>query len=186
MNAKKEKIIKMSKILGELFVIGAAISAIAVVALTLGAAIAPTLAIDSFSFRGLWGDLPFGGGINEIRVALISEALGGGVVTAVLLITSFIFKDMSRGNTPFTKKNAHRLRLVSLLLVSLSIVAQPLRLLVYIIFVTSADGASVAINFDNLIFAATFFCLALIFEYGADLQQQADETLQGGTKWRLF
>ncbi len=98
------------------------------------------------------------------------------VLPAILFMASFIFKDMRCGNSPFTSKNANRLRIIALLLVALGIVIPPLKMLLTMIFIPSVT-AYFSIHFAEVVFAAVFLCLALIFEYGAELQRESDETL---------
>ena len=177
MNTKKEKIIKMSKVLNVFLKIGAIISVMAAVAAMVIAIIAPSLDLTSFSYGGIWLNTQFNGGVNEFRAILIPEIINGLFMASILFVASSIFKDMSRENTPFTQKNANRLKLISSFLVALGILIQPLRALLTIVFVSPHSDIFFSVNLGYLVFAAMFFCLALIFEYGAELQRESDETL---------
>ena len=176
MNTKQEKILKMSKFLDALMKIGAIFFIITIVAGAAGIIMAPSLDLTSFTVGEILGNTQFEGGADEFRTIMLNEILSAVVMSAILFVASFIFKDMSRGNTPFTAKNANRLRVISLLLIALSIVIPPLKMLLTMIFFTSAS-AYCSISLGQIIFAIMFFCLALIFEYGAELQRESDETL---------
>jgi len=70
----------------------------------------------------------------------------------------------------------NRLKIISLILIALGVIIPPAQWVISMVFM-SLEGYTIFANFTYAIFAAVFFCLALIFEYGAELQQQADETL---------
>ena len=175
---KIEKIKKMSKILDVILKITAIMIITGIAASSVITVAAPSLDLDNFKLAGMWGrTVALQGDVDEFRVVMIAEALNGAVVAAILFMASFIFKNISRGGSPFTQKNANRLKIISLLLIALSAVIPPLHALVSLVMLSSVSSLVVYFNFTYAIFAAVFFCLALIFEYGAELQQQADETL---------
>lgn len=176
MNTKKEKILKMSKILDAFLKIGAIMAIMGIVGMIIAVIMAPSLGVTTFSISGIWGGAPINAGLDEFRAVMISQMLGMAVVVAILFIASFIFKDMSRASTPFTQKNANRLKVIALLAAGFSLIVQPVRMLLTLLFFPAAN-LHVSINLGYLIFAIMFFCLALVFEYGAELQQQSDETL---------
>ena len=176
MNTKQEKILKMSKFLDALMKIGAILFIMTIAANSAAIIMAPSLDLTRFTIGETLGNARFEGGVDEFRTIMLIGILSAGVMSAILFVASFIFKDMSRGATPFTTKNANRLRVISLLLIALSIVIPPLKMLLTMIFFTSVK-AYFSINAGQIVFAIMFFCLALIFEYGAELQRESDETL---------
>lgn len=178
MNNKTEKIKKMSKILDAVLKITAIILIMAIVTMTILVVIAPRLDLDNFTIIGMiGGNIPFiGGDADAFRTLMTFEILNIIPIIAILFVASFIFKSISRGGSPFTQKNANRLKIISLLLIALGAVVPPLQVLITWIFIP-LGSVTVHFNFTYVIFAAVFFCLALIFEYGAELQQQSDETL---------
>jgi hypothetical protein len=176
MNTKQEKILKMSKILDTLMKIGAIVSIVSILISLAGVIIAPSLDLTRFTVQEMLGNTRFDGSIEEFRVIMLTESLSTAVVSAILFVASFIFKDMSQGITPFTTKNANRLRTISLLIIALSIVIPPLKMLITMMFFPSVR-AYFSIEVGQTVFAIMFFCLAHIFEYGAELQREADETL---------
>jgi len=176
MNAKKEKIIKMSKILDAFLKIGAILMVMATATFIVSIIIAPSLDLTSFSLDGLVAKTQFNGNISDFRSIMVTFILNSAVIAAILYVASFIFKGISRGNSPFEKKNAEKIKIISYLMVALGVLVPLLQFLIVYIFI-GGIYTSVAINLENIVFAAVFFCLALIFEYGAELQQQSDETL---------
>lgn len=176
MNTKHEKIMKMSKFLDALTKIGAIVCILTVITNLVGMIMAPSLDLTRFTVGEMLGNAQFDGSIEEFRTIMLTGILSTVVMSAILFVVSFIFKDMSLGSTPFTIKNANRLRVISLLLIALSVVVPPLKMLFTLIFFTSVR-AYFSISVGQLIFAIIFFCLALIFEYGAELQRESDETL---------
>ena len=176
MNTKQEKILKMSKFLDALMKIGAIFFITTIIANSVGIIMAPSLDLTRFTVGEILGNARFEGGVEEFRTIMLTGILSAAVMSAILFVASFIFKDMSRGTTPFTAKNANRLRVISLLLLALSIVIPPLKMLLTMIFFTSVR-AYFSISVGQIIFAIMFFCLALIFEYGGELQRESDETL---------
>ena len=176
MNTKQEKILKMSKFLDVLMKIGAIFFIITIVANSVWIIMAPSLDLTRFTVDEILGNAQFEGSVEEFRTIMLDGILSAGVMSAILFVASFIFKDMHRGITPFTTRNANRLRVISLLIIALSIVIPPLKMLLTMIFFTSVR-AYFSISAGQIIFAIMFFCLAHIFEYGAELQREADETL---------
>ena len=178
MSVQKGKIQKTSKILGALFKIGGIVLIMAMVLLVVLMVIAPSLNFESDGeVINVWDvSIPMDGSVGNFRALMMVTLLGSGIMAAILFVASFIFNDISREGAPFTKKNSNKIRIISLLLITQCIVIPPLQLLIVMIF-SPATEVSAPINLGFIIVAAIFFCLALIFEYGADLQRQSDETL---------
>ncbi|MCL2634252.1 MAG: DUF2975 domain-containing protein [Oscillospiraceae bacterium] len=176
MNTKINSIKKLSKILHLVLLITAIMFVMAIVAQIVLMVLAPSLDLSNISYIGVFGNIPFDGGIHELRAALLSEIMSAGVVTAILYIASYLFRDISREDSPFTKKNVKKLKIISVLMLALSVVVQPLSALINLIILPDVN-IHIFLRLEQLIFSAVFICLALIFEYGAELQQQSDETL---------
>ncbi|MDR1713343.1 MAG: hypothetical protein LBR39_04240 [Coriobacteriales bacterium] len=73
----------------------------------------------------------------------------------ILFILSAVFKATAINRTPFVPENVKRLKIIGIILIVVSIL----------------------LGLTNLVFAFCVFALAYVFEYGAELQKQADETL---------
>ena len=74
---------------------------------------------------------------------------------AILFILCAVFKATAVHRTPFLPENVKRLKIIGIIMII----------------------ASLALGFHNLIFAFCVFGLAYVVQYGAELQQQSDETL---------
>jgi len=77
------------------------------------------------------------------------------ICTIILFILSSLFRATAINHSPFLPKNVKRLKVIGVILIITSIFLGP----------------------ANLIFALCLLALAFIFQYGTELQQQADETL---------
>jgi hypothetical protein len=176
MESKKEKIIRFSKILNVIMIVTAIVLVMFIPMMILGIVFARSLDLSVFSVDGFWGSTLFVGGINEIRAIMFSIIINTGFMAATLLITSFIFRDIVRGDSPFVKKNVERIKLVSLFLAASAVLTPCLQFMFINLFAQNAN-VNISLDLGNMIFAAVFFCLALVFEYGAELQRQADETI---------
>jgi len=179
MSIKKEKILRVSKILNAVLKIGGIVLIMGMVLQIVFMIIAPSLDLESGELIDVWGvNMPFDGSVDSFRAAMIFTMLSSGIMAAILIVASFIFKDISREGTPFTKKNSNKIKVISLLIIAQCIVIPLLQLLAVMIFTSASNAfASFNLNLWFIIVAVIFFCLALIFQYGEELQRQADETL---------
>jgi len=87
--------------------------------------------------------------------ALLGGLLYAVASAAILFILSSVFRSTAVKGSPFLPENVKRLKIVGVILIV----------------------ASVCLGLGNLIFAFCVLALAFIFQYGMELQQQADETL---------
>ena len=179
MNSQKEKMIKVSKLLSIVLKVCAIIFTAMISLLFIYVIISPALDFEftreQIDFLSTTPEVPFGD-VDGLRAWLIDIVLGTSLIIAVLFIASSIFKAISRDGTPFIKKNSDKIRIIALLLLANEIVISPLQMLVTMIFFPEVV-ASTNIALINIIVAAMFFCLALIFDYGRQLQQESDELL---------
>jgi hypothetical protein len=102
------------------------------------------------------------------------------IIFLFILFLSAKFLQTLKKKTPFLHKNVKRLKIISILLIAV----EPVQFLLQKIgnFVRpSIDGTKEVIftSFGGIILAMglVVFCLALVFEYGVELQKQSDETL---------
>ena len=178
MSIQKGRILKTSRILGALLKIGGIVLILAIVLLIVSMVIAPSFNFESdgevINVRDV--SMPMDGSADNFRALMMVILLGSGIMAAIMFVASFIFKDISREGEPFTPKNSNKIKIISLLIIAQCIVIPPLQLLAVMIFSPATD-ASAPLNLGSVFVAAVFFCLALVFEYGAELQRQADETL---------
>ena len=182
MNNQNGKMLKMSKILNTILKIGGIMLIMGMMLQIVFVIIAPSLDIKSGGpIIDVWGSyMTLDGSVGNFRALMFVTMLGSGIMAAILLVASFIFKDISREGTPFTKKNSNKIRGISILLIAQCIVIPPLQLLAVKIFTSTtnaSDAYNINLNLGFIIVPVIFFCLAQIFEYGAELQRQSDETL---------
>ena len=179
MNANKEKMMKMSKVLS-IILFSIAIAFIAMISiLIMFVLLAPVLdfelTLEQVNFLTTTPDFSFND-LDGIRAWMTDMVLGSVLMISVLFVAGSIFKAISREGTPFTKKNSDKIRIIALLLIANEVVIPPLQMLVKMIAIPGL-AQSAEIRLINIVVAAMFFCLALIFDYGRQLQQESDETL---------
>ncbi|MCL1823496.1 MAG: DUF2975 domain-containing protein [Oscillospiraceae bacterium] len=177
LNTKIVKIKKMSKVLNAFLKIGAIVLIMVIILQIVLIAISSSLDLSSNAIIDVFGiNIPLNGNINNFRAIMLFTMSSAAVMAAVLFVASFIFKNISRDGLPFTKRNSNKIKIISLLLIAHEVLLPPLRLLILMVLIPEAEAA-VSMNLGIIVAAAVFFCIALIFEYGAELQQQSDETL---------
>lgn len=112
------------------------------------------------------------------------------VSAAILWFLEGIFGDITKGDSPFTKKQARRLKLISLLLlgnVIIDLIVQGFLFdYSYIIqvnpdievgYVDPGGQMSLHVDAKALLGAVACYCFAAMFSYGAYLQEVSDETV---------
>ena len=107
-------------------------------------------------------------------VALLIVQLA--MVFVVLLIIHRIFTTISREHTPFMVVNVKRMKQVAILLLVMESVEGTLGFIVQRV-VTVQGLYNYSIDLTWVLIAGVIYCIALIFDYGCQLQQQSDETL---------
>lgn len=138
------------------------------------------------------------GSIGGIRQESAMDALQLGMLVLEASIAVFmiwvlrsIFCDISKEASPFTRKQARRLRIAAVLWVAHAIVvalSSPAFLAAVslddVVFgatvgygTTTELGSFIPINVGDIVLAVVLFCAALIVEYGSLLQQLSDDTL---------
>lgn len=114
-----------------------------------------------------------------------------GSASLIPLILWRMLKEISDARTPFTLKNAKRLRVLALILLVYDILAflmdvfasqfllQSNGLSIFIGEAISdfASNSTATLDLFPLVIAAVFFALSYVFKYGVLLQQESDETL---------
>ena len=108
--------------------------------------------------------------------------LYGVLVLGVLAMLKLIFKDAVNSETPFTEKQADRLRFIAFLALMFALLEFAFTLGVprigYDVIVNRGSTEPViSINVGVLVFSAIMYSLSAIFRYAALLQQLSDETV---------
>lgn len=116
------------------------------------------------------------GTTGEVIAEMWTIIASGSLVFFVLLITYRIFKSISMNIIPFSQKNAERFKKIGVLLLAYSIVEPVSRMGFYSIFAPENKMQS-SLNIVSIIIALIFFFIAILFDYGAELQRLSDETL---------
>lgn len=119
--------------------------------------------------------------------ALITSSVDAILGSFIILLLECILKELKEGNTPFTQKNADRIRNIARLQLGLfvwTIIRElfwPETLSLPELAANTESGSLVIsrteISFTPLLVCFIIYILALVFEYGVRLQTQADETL---------
>lgn len=119
-------------------------------------------------------------------LAILYSFLETAVMFAVYLLCAFVAYDVSRGRTPFSRKQIRRVSAAACLMLAftaLSFVWEPLTTLLLISsnaltvgFEGESSSVDFRINFGALVAAGAFFLFSYILSYGKTLQELADET----------
>lgn len=97
-----------------------------------------------------------------------------GLSAAMTVMLMNIARSISREYSPFTAKNVNRLEVVSLLYLASPVAMAPL---IYYVAGGIDAGTVIGLTLGSILIAAVFYCIALVFRYGAYLQKESDETL---------
>ena len=176
----KQKIIKTSKAVAIALKIGWILTIVAMVAILIGIGVLVLASSGvSYSLQQALTIASQSASASGITVSNLVVAAGLGIIQLIfifmILFTLYqIFSAISRDYTPFTEGNGKRMRKAAIWTVGMCVVA------------CVTDGiadklltgeATFGLNFVWIILAAVIYCIALIFDYGCQLQQQSDETL---------
>jgi hypothetical protein len=108
--------------------------------------------------------------------------IGVFIVLASLSIGASLLYSIRKEETPFNSKNVKKLKSIAVLL----IIYEPYYSLVHLLFnkfipIVIDDNTSVVVesSLGGIVFVTglVVYCVALVFEYGINLQNQIDETL---------
>jgi hypothetical protein len=118
--------------------------------------------------------------LREI-MALIVSSIPVCLIIATLFVVSMLLKSIEKDYTPFNCDNVKRLKVLSVLLM----IFEPVQFISLKIndairpIIVNGQRISFFTTLGGMIFTVglVVFCLALIFEYGIELQKQSDETL---------
>lgn len=104
------------------------------------------------------------------EIALCGFSLGA------LLRFYAMFSDASQDGHPFSIANAKRLRTIGIIMLVASIVVPTIEMSV-LVTITNEKAALTTDTLPLILLTIVFFFFSTLFSYGAQLQQQADETL---------
>jgi hypothetical protein len=113
---------------------------------------------------------------NDIEITLSLVFLSIIFVDTVMFFVYKIFKDIEVSYTPFKKENSKRLMQISYILMIYAIVI-PILSAIIVGSMDLNDDLQIDFNPVFIAVAVLFYCMSLVFDYGAKLQQESDETL---------
>lgn len=116
-------------------------------------------------------------GMPVLVSKLVGEMFNQGFVIAILFFAGAIFKDLSVEPSPFQLKHAQRLKKIGTLTILVSILPAVAQSVTLKIISPAAEADTDGLGLIGIVLAIMFYCLGRIFEYGAMLQKQSDETL---------
>lgn len=133
----------------------------------------------------------FAPGMNIINAQMDGETLllfSSGLLTALVLrIASRVFFDTSKGEPPFTMRQVRRIQLAAILLLLKALLVTVLsESFISLITLNSfqfgygtpiAATGAIPLDAGGIVWAIVFLCLSFVFEYGAKLQEQSDDTV---------
>lgn len=111
---------------------------------------------------------------QNLLVMFVSMVIYALFMCFILYFIYMIFRDISREDTPFCKKHILRMKQAAAMTIVLSVIGS--------FFDSLSDVYTIGemvwhMDFAGMILGIVICCLALIFDYGCELQQQSDETL---------
>ena len=112
--------------------------------------------------------------LQSLLVMFVFMLIDTLLISAILFIIHAIFKDIQKGNSPFLDQNTTRIKRIAIIAIILSIVGSSSDALVDYFTIGELTWK---VNIIGLIASIIIYCIALIFRYGCDLQQESDETL---------
>ena len=121
----------------------------------------------------------------ESYLKSIASSLTTGMVISLSFFNGgFLFRDISRGESPFTAKQVKRLDVVAFLILGYAVFDGFLAIcLAQIPFVQSSTvgvdsgNSPVNVNIGLFAFSALLFAFSSIFKYGILLQEESDDTV---------
>ena len=177
MNTQKEKVLKMAKTMNIVLKVISAVLVLMMMAQGVVLSFPLDYSEGTTVLADIWGvNIPYSGDMNTFYSSMIITMIRSGIMATIIFIASFIFRDISREYTPFTKKSSDKIKVISLLLLANEILLSPLQLFIVMALVPEVNAA-VSFNIGNIIAAVIFFCFSLVFEYGCVLQKESDEIL---------
>ena len=111
---------------------------------------------------------------SSLLIMFFLMLINTSLMTIIIVFVYDIFCSIGKSLTPFTIKVTNRIKQVAIISIVLSLIGGFSDALVD--FYTIGELAW-RIDFTGLLSGMVILCLALIFRYGCELQQQSDETL---------
>lgn len=179
MSQIQNKICKSSKIIATIFkimLIALSIAIIIPIITLIWISINPNVEVVSSSLKFYSGM-----GISLTTRGEVIAEMSAVIVSSVLMLRLFfiayrVFSKISKDSTPFSQFSVFSLKKIGKLMILYSFLVPLLRFIFYSAFSPATDNMSF-LNVEYAMLALIFFFLTIIFQYGAELQRQSDETL---------
>jgi magnesium-transporting ATPase (P-type) len=114
---------------------------------------------------------------NDVYIVVAIACVCIPLVAAMFFLAYRLFRNIGGSHTPFDAENVKILKLISYLLMIIAIPVSIIASSVLIMYTSWSDGNIAWGGFGLVIVAVMFYFMAHIFEYGAALQKESDETL---------
>lgn len=96
------------------------------------------------------------------------------LLAAIIFLVHAIFSDIGKGCTPFSHRNTMRIKGVAVISIVLSLIGGFSD--AFVDYYTIGE-LTWSVNVVGLVIGMAVYCIALIFDYGCELQRESDETL---------
>lgn len=121
-------------------------------------------------------------GLTKEIMALLASSITVFLILGILIVVSLLLKSVEREYTPFNSNNVKKLKILSGLLIMFEpvhFISGKVVNMIHPVILKTGEKITTVVSFGGVIFALglVVFCIALIFEYGIELQKQSDETL---------
>jgi hypothetical protein len=124
--------------------------------------------------------------LDSLEISIPLDSLILGLLHAVFIgIVTLILRDISKGETLFSRKQSKRIRLIAylmfvrvaleLLLFAIAAALYPDTIVTLSYRVSESSASTVYLDFEALVSAIVCYCISLAFEYGALLQRDSDD-----------
>lgn len=180
MNLLQKKIQKESKVMAVILMIlsiSLILGILIPIAILIWIAIKPNA--DILLFNG-WGIYSSTGkaleSIGEVKAEMCTIITAGILIASMLLKAYTMFRSISKDVAPFNKSNAQKLKSIAIVLIVYAIVVPIARAGFYQSFAPEIR-MNTSVDAPYVVLALIFFFIALLFNYGAELQRESDELL---------
>lgn len=117
--------------------------------------------------------------------AFIQIILLGFLSILIIYQGMLVFRDIYKGESPFSEKQSRRIRIMAFVIFAQVILETVSSAVVPALFATdhlsvsyettSSTEPTLYVNLQGIVFAVIFFCLSFAFQYGSLLQQDKDD-----------
>lgn len=111
------------------------------------------------------------------QAQLITRSFMMAVFAVLILISSNVLMDIWFGKTPFSEKQTRRMFIVSVGIIVVSIVRDPLYTIILSILSPTVNTFSFSLGNGMMVFGLVMLCMTGMFKYGIELQKLSDDTV---------